>query len=171
MKKKYTQKRTSLLNRRRGIFINNNKLKNKMIITTKESVNNFNKLLIIGIIAKRNKILTQEQINSIKQDLNNPQYTQRSWGGKISKYFEIKIKIKPNKIITKKGILVRMGRGKGKIQTKAINIIKNMVCIELKQKDKKNKKILNIKGILINNIFKKFLKKYTFLTLISNLTI
>lgn len=164
--KKYTQKKITKIARRRGIFINNKMLKK----------NEIRNKLTIGIITKRNKKITQEQIITIKQDLNNSS-TFTSWGGKLSKYFDIIIKIKPNKVITNKGILVRMGKGKGKIKTKAIFVLKNKVCMELIQKDINNRKIINlIKGLklnkeinLINFLFTKFLKKYTYFKIKSNL--
>lgn len=171
MKKKiYTQKQIKKIGPRRGIFINNNKLQKKEIL-----VGSGNKLLLtIGIVAKRNKKITQEQINTIKQDLHNIKSV--GFGGKITKYFEIIIKKKPNKVITSKGILVRMGKGKGKIKTKAIYLLKDIVCIELKQKDINNKKIINLinsknKEINIKNIFTKFIKKHRYFTIKSNLKI
>lgn len=173
--KKYTQKRIKLLIRRRGIFINNNLINMK----DRKVINIEDKKLIIGIIGKRNKKITQEQINTIRQDINNiqsPTQIINLGGGKITKYFEIKIKMKPNKVITNKGILVRMGKGKGKIKTKAIYILKDMVCIELKQKDKNNKKIRNlIKNInnnkIIGDILKKIRKKYTYFKIKTNILI
>lgn len=155
--KKYTQKKITIRNRRRGIHLNNNMLNyqkdNKKIRGGWE----------IGIIAKRNKKLTQEQINTIKQDLNNPKYFKL----KLTKFFKIFIKLKPCKVITNKGILIRMGKGKGKIKTKAIYLLKNMVCIELKLKDIKNN--FNITSSYINILFSKFLKKYTYFTIRTSL--
>lgn len=157
--KKYTQKKINIRNRRRGIHLNNNILKKKEILNNMEKSKK--EILIsgreIGIIAKINKKITQEQINTIKQDINNP----KIFNLKLTKYFNINFKLIPNKVFTSKGILVRMGKGKGKIKTKGIYILKDMVCIELKLKNQKNNLILS--PIYINNIFNKFLKKYTFL--------
>lgn len=154
--KKYTQKRINIRNRRRGIHLNNN-------ILNYQKKKEIKKGWEIGIIAKRNKKLTQEQINTIKQDLNNPKY----FKFKLTKIFNIKIKLIPNKVFTNKGILIRMGKGKGKIKTKGLFLIKNMVCIELKLKEIKNN--INFTPSYINLLFSKFLKKYTFFTIRTSL--
>jgi len=128
-------------------------------INKKDKLKNLYPGWVIGIIAKKNKRLIEEQINAIKQDINNPRF----FNIKLSKIFNIYYKLKPNKVITKKGILVRMGKGKGKIKTKGLYIIKNRVCIELKLKNIKNN--LNLTPSYINILFSKFLKKYTFFTI------
>ncbi len=157
-RRKYTQKKVIIRKKRRGIHLNNNILSKKEIL---KNIRKDKKLLKIGceigVIAKKNKRLTQEQINTIRQDINN----QRILNIKLSKYFNIYIKIKPNKVITSKGILVRMGKGKGKIKTKGLYILKDMVCIELKLKNIKHNKMFS--KSYINIIFNKFLKKHTYL--------
>lgn len=160
--KKYTQKKITIRNRRRGIHLNNN-LFNYHNFKIKEN-NMLNKGWEIGIIANKNKKLTQEQINSIKQDLNNPRF----FNLKLTKIFKINFKLKPNKVFTKKGILIRMGKGKGKIKTKGIFLLKNQVCFLLKLKNLKNN--LNFTNSYINILFSKFLKKYTFFNLRTPLT-
>lgn len=155
--KKYTQKKINIRNRRRGIHLNNN-------ILNYQKKKELKKGWEIGIIAKRNKKLTQEQINTIKQDLNNPKY----FKFKLTKLFNIYMKLKPNKVFTNKGILIRMGKGKGKIKTKGIFLIKNMVCIELKLKEIKNN--INFTPSYINLLFSKFLRKYTFFSIRTSLT-
>lgn len=154
--KKYTQKKIIIRSRRRSIHLNNNMINSKILKELQKDKNILKSGWSIGIIAKKNKRLTQEQINTIKQDINN----QRNFNLKLIKYFIINIKLKPNKVITSKGILVRMGKGKGKIRTKGINILKNTVCIELKLRNIKNN--LNLTPSYINILFSKFLKKYTF---------
>lgn len=62
----------------------------------------------ISIIANKNKRITEEQIKSIKIDILNPKGL---LGGKLIKIFKLKILLTPNKILTNKGILVRMGGG------------------------------------------------------------
>lgn len=157
--RKYTQKKITIRNRRRGIHLNNN-LKNYQDIKNRiKDKNILRNGWEIGIIAKKNKRLTQEQINTIKQDINNPKF----FNLKLTKFFNIYIKLKPNKVITNKGILIRMGKGKGKIKTKAIYLLKDMVCIELKLRNMKNN--LNLTNTYINNLFSKFLRKYTFFTI------
>lgn len=157
-KRKYTQKKIIIRKKRRGIHLNNNILSKKDILNNiKKEKNILKSGCEIGVIAKKNKKLTQEQINTIKHDINNP----RILDIKLSKYFNIYLKIRPNKVITNKGILVRMGKGKGKVKTKGIYLLKDMVCLELKLKKIKNKKLFTTS--YINRIFKKYLKKYTFL--------
>lgn len=107
----------------------------------------------IIIFANRNVRITQEQIKSIKTDLTSIKGLS---GGKLN-FFNIKFNILPNKVLTNKGILVRMGKGKGKIKTLAKYLTKDTRCIELIPK--KNI-LLNYK--VIYKILTKFTKKYTF---------
>ena len=166
---KYTQKRISIRNRRKGIHLNNNMLNKKEIIkliNNKKPIvhNNYlNKGWEIGVIANRNKRLTQEQINAVKQDLKNPKY----FNLKLSKYFDIYFKLTPNKVLTQKGILVRMGKGKGKIRTKAIYLLKNRVYIELKLKQVLSN--ISLSQSYMHILFSKFLRKYTFFSIRTSL--
>ena len=158
--RKYTQKKITIRNRRRNIHMNNNKMGNKELLRDIKMLTSIKKLQngnVIGILAKKNKKLTQEQINAIRLDINN----QRLFGIKLSKHFKIMMKMKPNKVLTSKGILVRMGKGKGKIKTKAIYLLKDSVCIELKIPRKK-KINQNFTPLHVQNLFKKFLKKHTY---------
>jgi ribosomal protein L16/L10AE len=140
----YTQKKTKTLIQRKQIFPKIIKIKQKKnIIDIKTN--------IISIIAKRNQILTEKQINKIKDDLI-----------KLSNYFssfKINVLIFPFKSLTKKGILVRMGSGKGKLIDKYLIIIKNKKCLEIIYKINNNNKINEL--ILLNS----FLKKYKFFKL------
>lgn len=109
----------------------------------------------ICIIAKKNYRVTEEQIKSIKADLINLKGLTNS---KLTKFFNIKILMVPNKILTRKGILVRMGGGKAKVKTKVLYITKGTNCIELIPYNSNYNKTVVIK--LLN----KFISKYTFLT-------
>jgi ribosomal protein L16/L10AE len=109
----------------------------------------------IRIFAKKNYRITEEQIKAIKTDLITPKGLTE---GKLIKDFIINIIISPNKVLTKKGILVRMGKGKGKINTYARYLTEGTICVEIKFKSNKLSK--NI----IKKILNKLIKKYTFLS-------
>jgi ribosomal protein L16/L10AE len=74
--------------------------------------------------------------------------------GKLSKIFNIDIRIVPNKVLTSKGILVRMGHGKGKIKSKFVYITRGTVIIQLT-------KISNVP--ITSSMFDNFFKKYPYL--------
>ena len=85
-------------------------------------------------------------------------------GGKLNLigYYLIKFTIIPNKILTTKGILVRMGKGKGKVKTYVKYLTPGTRCIELIPRE----------GVvqnynLTNKILKKLISKYSFLSTIS----
>ena len=107
----------------------------------------------ISIIANKNKRITEEQIKSIKIDILNPKGL---LGGKLIKIFKLKILLTPNKILTNKGILVRMGGGKAKIKTKVLYITKNSNAIILIPINN------NINMVVVNKLLKKFILKYSF---------
>lgn len=107
---------------------------------------------LICIIAKKNYRITEEQLKSIKIDLLTPKGLTE---GKLTKYLKIKILIQPNKILTNKGILVRMGKGKAKTKTNIFYITKGYPCIVLNP-------ISSLNINLISKILKNFCKKYTF---------
>lgn len=137
-----------------------NKIKNSKLISpsTDLTVKNITTGLFgqhIIIYAKKNYRITEEQIKAINTDLITPKGLTE---GKLIKDFKIKITIVPNKVLTKKGILVRMGKGKGKIKTYAKYLTEGTICIELRFKSKK----LSLN--LVQKILKKFIKKYTFLS-------
>lgn len=109
----------------------------------------------ICIIAKKNYRITEEQIKSIKADLMN---IKGLTNGKLAKLFKIRLLMIPNKILTKKGILVRMGGGKAKIKTKVLYLTTGANCIELIPYTTEFNKTVVIK------LLDKFINKYTFLT-------
>ena len=105
----------------------------------------------IAIVANKNLKLTLDDFKIIKLDLS------RICQGN----FDIIYNIFPNRSFTKKGILVRMGKGKGKIDTFGTIIRENKVCIILR--DKKNN--LNSKDTFFLN---SFIKKYPFFNIKTN---
>lgn len=113
----------------------------------------------IIIFANKNIRITQEQIKSIKTDLTS---IKGLTGGKL-KDVTLKINLIPNKVLTNKGILVRMGKGKGKMKTLAKYLTKGTICIELIPGPVKiNKTSEQINYKVLNKIITKFTKKYTF---------
>ncbi len=131
--RKYTQPRGINLIKRKG----NNLFKNS-----------------IGIISLKDIRATESFIKSLKHDLLN------LYGplGPISKFFFILYKLPSfNKILTHKGILVRMGKGKGKIISKYLNISPHQIIFLL---------ILKQPLPTLNfNLFSKFFLKYPFLSI------
>lgn len=120
----------------------------------------------ILIITKQQYRLSEEQINSIKIDLENPKGLLK---GKLTKIFKFKYLISTNKVLTSKGILVRMGKGKGKFKTKIIYLTKGTVCIELIpwpvsdiSKNIPYGSSENDDLLVVRNILDKFISKYTF---------
>lgn len=123
---------------------------------------------IICLVAKRNHRITEEELKSIKLDISTPIGLTL---GKLIKLYHIHILLYPNKILTQKGILVRMGGGKSKIRSKVIYVTPGMKCIILIPKVSKNSnsnlEIKNpaLEGMVIK-ILKKFLSKYTYLSIL-----
>lgn len=133
------QKRVLKL-KRRNINIGESRLKKDYII----------------LYANKNHRVTEEQIKTIKTDLTIPKGL---IGGKLIKNYKIKITMVPNKILTNKGILVRMGKGKGKIKTYVKYLTVGTICIELISLP-----LNNISKNIIEKILKKFISKFTFLS-------
>ena len=100
----------------------------------------------IAIYANKDVEMRLEQFKQIKSDLTKL----------LSGQFQIIFNVLPNKPFTKKGILVRMGKGKGKIDNFSCNVKTGTVCIILILKE--------IKGEIRETIVSKFEKKYPFLT-------
>ena len=110
----------------------------------------------ICIIAKKNHRITEEQLKSIKMDILTPKGLLE---GSLLKQFKINILMKPNKVLTNKGILVRMGRGKGKVKTYVQYLPLGTICILLKPKEN-----IIINSSVISKILNKFIIKYSFFT-------
>lgn len=100
----------------------------------------------IAIYVNKDVEMKLEQFKQIKLDLTKL----------LSGQFQIIFNILPNKPFTKKGILVRMGKGKGKIDHFSCNVQSGTVCITLISKD--------IKGEIRATIISKFERKYPFLS-------
>jgi len=64
------------------------------------------------LYVNKNKRITEENIKVLKKEII---------------ILNIRLIINPNKLLTKKGILIRMGRGKGKLITKAIYLPKGSI--------------------------------------------
>lgn len=135
--RKYTQPRGINLIKRKGNNINKNS---------------------IGIISNKHIRATESFIKSLKQDLLNLSGPL----GPISKFFFILFKLPCfNKILTHKGILVRMGKGKGKIISKYLNIYPNQIIFLLYLKQPDSQGFPNLQS----NVFSKFFLKYPFLSI------
>lgn len=100
----------------------------------------------IAIYANKDVEMRLEQFKQIRSDLNKL----------LAGQFQIIFNLLPNKPFTKKGILVRMGKGKGKIDHFSCNVKSGTVCIILALKETKGE----IRGTIIS----KFERKYPFLT-------
>ena len=97
----------------------------------------------IALYVNKTVNLTLEQYKIIKLDL-----TKASQG-----LFQFYFTVKPNKPVTLKGILVRMGKGKGKIKTYKVRLETGTIVIVVK---KNNNSI---------NYLSSFLKKYPFFSI------
>lgn len=109
----------------------------------------------INIIAKKNYRITEEKIKAIKNDLLTPKGLTE---GKLLKLFKIKFNFIPNKSLTRKGILTRMGRGKGKSYTHGFYLTPGFILINLIPKSS------NLSLNLINKLLFRFCLKYSFLS-------
>jgi len=77
----------------------------------------------------------------------------------LSPYFNIIYTVTPNKPITNKGILVRMGKGKGKIKTFGTRVSQGTICIFLVPLKS------NPSGFDGTNFLSSFFRKYPFFSL------
>lgn len=106
----------------------------------------------IAIYANKDVEIRLEQLKQIKSDL-----TRANAGG----LFKIMFTVFPNKPFTKKGILVRMGKGKGKIDHFSCKITSGTICLILIPPTP-------IKGgidqLTLGPFIKKFERKYPFLS-------
>lgn len=170
MELKKTQKNVKRLKKRINIIPNVNRS------LEKHSVFGIFKNNVIIIYAKRNKKITKELLETMKKDLNSIVIL----GSKINKLFQIVTKIRPNVTFTQKGILVRMGKGKGKIKTIGLYLVSGTICFQLIPIS--NKAIIpqssrreSIRSVSSNPSrigsnrrlvgINKFIKKYTFLNI------
>ena len=99
-----------------------------------------------AIFANKDVEMRLEQFKQIRSDLTKL----------LAGQFQIIFTILPNKPFTKKGILVRMGKGKGKIDHFSCNVQSGTVCIILVSKVKEKE--------IRDTIISKFERKYPFLT-------
>lgn len=98
------------------------------------------------LYANRTYRITEEQIKAIRNDIQQTKnITKKS----------IKILLNCNRILTIKGILVRMGKGKGKIRTRAQYLVPGTNCIIIQTP----------RSPIISKLINKLLKKYTFLSI------
>lgn len=102
----------------------------------------------IAIFANKDVEMKLEQFKQIRSDLIKF----------VSGQFQIIFTVLPNKPFTKKGILVRMGKGKGKIDHFSCKITSGTVCILLVSKSRENKEELR------ETIKNKLERKYPFLS-------
>lgn len=102
----------------------------------------------IAIFANKDVEMKLEQFKQIRSDLINF----------VSGQFQIIFTVLPNKPFTKKGILVRMGKGKGKIDHFSCKITSGTVCILLVSKSREKKEEIR------ETIKKKLERKYPFLS-------
>lgn len=113
----------------------------------KRRVNITHPIDTIGIYSNKNVEMKLEQFKQIKSDLTKL----------VSGQFKIIFTVLPNKPFTKKGVLVRMGKGKGKIDHFSCKIVKGTRCIILKGKTEEKIEIRE-------TIKAKFERKYPFLS-------
>lgn len=99
----------------------------------------------IAICANKDVEIRLEQLKQIRTDLTRL----------LSGQYQIIFTIVPNKPFTKKGLLVRMGKGKGKIDHFSCNVKSGTVCLILVLKDPKAE--------IRETIVSKFERKYPFL--------
>jgi ribosomal protein L16/L10AE len=104
----------------------------------------------IAIYANKDIEMRLEQFKQIRTDL----------GKLVSGQYQIIFTVLPNKSFTKKGILVRMGKGKGKIDHFSSNVKAGTICIILVSKTSNNE----MRDTIIENIENKILIKYPFLS-------
>lgn len=102
----------------------------------------------IAIYANKDVEMKLEQFKQIRSDLIKF----------VSGQFQIIFTVLPNKPFTKKGILVRMGKGKGKIDHFSCKITSGTVCILLVSKLRENKEEIR------ETIKNKLERKYPFLS-------
>ncbi len=121
--------------------------------TLKKRVNITYPISTLALFAKINKEIKLEEFKQIKSDLTKL----------VNGLFKIVFTVAPNKTYTKKGILVRMGKGKGKIDHFSYNITSGTIFILLVPKSNIGDIIT---GDTVNNKYNfinKFIRKYPYL--------
>ena len=107
----------------------------------------------IALYANKDVEMKLEQFKQIRTDLVKL----------LSGQFQIIFTVLPNKPFTKKGILVRMGKGKGKIDHFSCNLQSGTICIKLVPKNSNT--LVFEKELIMEKIRNKILVKYSFLSL------
>lgn len=118
-------------------------LKHKGKIKLQKRVNIVKGQEEIALITKKRILITEAQYKIMKSDLIKGLQLE---GLNIPIIF----KFHPSKPFTSKGILVRMGKGKGKIKYYGTYLPENTICVIIRVKEKPN---------YLNN----FIKKYSFI--------
>jgi large subunit ribosomal protein L16 len=76
----------------------------------------------IGLVATTSGRITENQLESIKQNVNRT----------IKKFGTLKINIFPQSPITKKPLEIRMGKGKGSVDHWAFKLTSGVIILEIK---------------------------------------
>lgn len=109
----------------------------------------------IAIYANKDVEIRLEQLKQIKSDLTRANAA--LGGGSMGGQFKIIFSVFPNKPFTKKGILVRMGKGKGKIDHFSCNITSGTICLILMPNPPWG-------ALTLGPFIQKFERKYPFLS-------
>jgi len=100
--------------------------------------------------------LGEKSLDTMKKDLTSLKGLTEN---KLSKYFHIVFHLKVNRSFTHKGILVRMGKGKGKITHVGTYLRPNQICAELYPR------MYPINYNLVKKLLYRYISKYTFLSM------
>lgn len=112
---------------------------------------------MIQLIAKRKKRITKEELKVLRTDIMQKNGLLK---GLLNKDYKIIIIIKATKDVTSKGILGRMGKGKGKVITQEAVVLKGQRIIILKPRRNNEDGLKTSSG----NLIRKLLRKYTYMT-------
>ena len=154
--RKYTFRKYKNLIKRKGITINAYKTPRIIMNNNKPYFTSFT-----GAIYSKNHVhLPKRMVERMKLDL----LTINTPFGKISKLYSFNINFTSNKVLTSKGILVRMGHGKGKISDRFTYIPRFGVIITIRPKGRTLNDIKRYTSIG-KLTFYKYFKKYPFLGL------
>lgn len=106
------------------------------------------------LLSAKQAFLTEKRLEEMKKDMLTPKGLT---GGVFAKNWRIVFHLNATKIFTKKGILVRMGKGKGKISAVGTYLRPNQLCIELVSKSAPVDYSYGMQALL------RYLSKYSFL--------